>query len=42
MNLVYSWGSNSKGELGVEDTEERRSPVQVNVDFNPMNIACGN
>lgn len=39
---LWSWGQNSNGELGTNDTIQRSSPVQVGTDTNWSKIEAGN
>ena len=38
---LFSWGENSKGELGLGDTDSRLSPVQVGSDTDWAQVAVG-
>ena len=38
---LWAWGSNSHGQLGLGDTDDRSSPTQVGTDTDWSFIACG-
>ncbi len=38
---LWAWGNNSNGQLGLGDTTDRHSPVQVGTDNNWVSIAAG-
>ncbi len=42
--LVYGWGSNKFGQLGLGDDKDRSTPVLIDkvLDFNFKKVACGN
>jgi len=41
--LVYTWGLNENGQLGLNDKEERNQPtiVEALIDYSFKKIACG-
>jgi alpha-tubulin suppressor-like RCC1 family protein len=39
---LFSWGRNSNGQLGLSDTTQRNSPVQVESSTNWLQISAGN
>ena len=38
---LWSWGLNTKGQLGIGSTTDQREPVQVGSDSNWASISCG-
>ncbi len=38
---LYTWGGNSKGQLGLGDTNSRKRMTQVKLDGIPINVWCG-
>jgi alpha-tubulin suppressor-like RCC1 family protein len=38
---LWAWGSNTVGELGLGDTTDRHSPVQVGTDTNWVSVSAG-
>jgi alpha-tubulin suppressor-like RCC1 family protein len=41
--LVYAWGQNSSGQLGLNDTKDRSTPtlVELLLDYNFRKASCG-
>ncbi len=38
---LWAWGDNSRGQLGLDDTGQRTSPIQVGTDNDWVAVACG-
>jgi len=42
--LVYSWGHNQYGQLGLNDDKDRNTPtlIEAVLDYNFKKVQCGN
>ncbi len=38
---LYTWGWNSDGQLGLDDTEDRTTPTVIPMEHKTKLIACG-